>query len=144
MEKIPEALVEVLSPLVKDESFLQNDYFSGFEIKRMKFGPFGSIKEMSPQRVKMIIGGIIIMRVLIYNFIMRPWEVYKQQEKSKFKIDKLLNIGSILYNTMMGIFKLSVPAYEKNQSFLSEELRIKPKRTLLQAIGKILFKKRKK
>ena len=44
MEKIPEALVEVLAPLVKDESFMQNDYFTGFEIKRMKFGPFGSLK----------------------------------------------------------------------------------------------------
>ena len=53
---------------------------------------------------------------------------------------KLLNIGSVLYNAIVAIFKTSVPAYPNNQSFLSVELKIKPKKNTQQAIGnKILF-----
>jgi len=118
--------------LIKEEGFLQNDYFSQFEINRMKFGPFGTIREMNPQRSKLILGGIVLVRVFIYYFIMRPWEVLKQ-DKSKFKNEKLLNIGSILYNALMAIFKTSVPAYPNNQSFLSVELKIKPKKNTQQA-----------
>ncbi len=83
---IPSVLLHLLAPLIQEEGFLQNDYFSQFEINRMKFGPFGNLKEMNPQRAKLIIGGVILMRVLIYYFIMRPWEMFKQ-DKSKFKTE---------------------------------------------------------
>ena len=35
----------------------------------------------------------------------------------------------------MRIFKTSVPAYPSNQSFLSVDLKTKPKRNIQQAIG---------
>jgi len=78
------------------------------------------------------------MRVLIYYFIMRPWEMFKQ-DKSKFKTEKLLNIGSVLYNAIIAIFKTSVPAYPNNQSFLSVELKTKAKKSTQQAIGNTNF-----
>jgi len=140
LDSFPSALLELLGPIVKEDTFMQHDYFSIFEIKRMKFGPFGSLREMGPQRVKLILGGIILMRVLIYSFIMRPWEAFKQ-DKTKFKIDKLLNIGSILYNTVMGIFKLSVPAYDNNQSFLAVEHVTNPKKNVLQAVDNLVPEK---
>jgi len=61
-----------LESLVKEDGFLQHDYFSLFEINRTKFGPFGTIHEMTPQRTKLIIEGIFLIRVLISSFIMRP------------------------------------------------------------------------
>jgi len=140
LDSFPSALLELLGPIVKEDTFMQQDYFSVFEIKRMKFGPFGLIREMSQQRVKLILGGIILMRVLIYSFIMRPWEAFKQ-DKTKFKIDKLLNIGSILYNSVMGLFKASVPAYDNNQSFLAVEHVTRPKRNPLQAVDNFVPEK---
>jgi len=133
MNNFPAVLPPILSTLIQEDGFLQNDYFSQFEINRMKFGPFGTIREMNAQRCKLILGGIVMIRVFIYYFIMRPWETLKQ-DKSKFKSEKLLNIGSILYNTLMGIFRNTVPAYPNNQSFLSVELKIKPKKNTLQAL----------
>jgi len=58
----------------------------------MKFGPFGTIKEMTPPRIKLIVGGILIMRVLVYYFVMRPWEVFPQ-DKSKFKAESVIHWG---------------------------------------------------
>jgi len=133
MGNFPAVLPPILSTLIQEDGFLQNDYFSQFEINRMKFGPFGTIREMNSQRCKLILGGVVMIRVFIYYFIMRPWEVLKQ-DRSKFKSEKLLNIGSILYNTLMGIFRNTVPAYPNNQSFLSVELKIRPKKNTLPAL----------
>jgi len=41
---IPSVLLHLFAPLIQEEGFLQNDYFSQFEINRMKFGPFGNLK----------------------------------------------------------------------------------------------------
>ncbi len=48
---------------------------------------------------------------------------------------KMLNIGSILYHTIMIVLKSAVPSYQNNQSFLSLDLKVRPKKKLLQAIG---------
>jgi len=133
IQNIPPVLCQLLQSLVKENGFLQNDYFSLFEINRMKFGPFGTIREMNAQRCKLILGGVFIIRVFIYYFIMHPWEVFGQ-DKSKFKIDKLLNMGSIMYNMVMMIFKGSIPINANNQNFLSNDTKTRHKKTLQQAV----------
>ena len=86
-----------LGPLVKENSFLPYDYFSSFELNRLHFTNFGKTKfpkhlifllndfrDMNAQRGKLLLGGIIIIRALIYLIIMRPWDAFGQP-KSKFK-----------------------------------------------------------
>jgi len=137
VSNMPTELIQLFKNLTRENTFLQNDYFSLFEINRMKFGPFGTLREMSAQRVKLIIGGVFIMRVLIHFFIMRPWDGLSQK-KTQFKTEKLLNIASILYNATMGVFKTSVPAYPNNQNFLSMDLKVKHKKNIQQAFDEPL------
>ena len=52
------------------------------------------------------------------------------------KYRKLLNLGSILYHLVIDIFKTSVAICKNNQGFLSVDLKVHPKKKLLQAVGK--------
>lgn len=86
-----------LAQLTRENSFLPNDYFAAFELKRLKFNTFGNIKsvlydcsflpyrEMTSSRIKLVLGGIIIVRVLIYFVIMHPWDSFREG-KVKYKI----------------------------------------------------------
>jgi len=122
-----------MRPLVKENSFLPYDYFSSFELNRLHFTNFGKTKDMNAQRGKLLLGGIIIIRALIYLIIMRPWDAFGQP-KSKFKEEKLLNLGSIMYHTTINIFKGSLLVTPNNQSFLSVDLKVHPKKRPLQAM----------
>jgi len=44
MSNFPKILPVLLSTLIQEDGFLQSDYWSQFEINRVKFGPFGNLR----------------------------------------------------------------------------------------------------
>ena len=43
-------------------------------------------REMNPQRAKMIIAGLVLIRGFIYQIIMQAWDIYKI-DKKKLKVE---------------------------------------------------------
>jgi len=88
---------------------------------------------MNPQKSKMLIASVVIIRMFIHGILMRPKALLKVNPSPV----RLLNIGSLLYNLTMDIIRTSTPVYPKNQDFLTIDLRIKPRANLLKSLGKI-------
>lgn len=95
---------------------------------------FKGFRDMTEQRSKMLIAGIVVIRVFIHAIIMRC----KDSLKISAKAERLLNIGSFLYNVAMDLIRASAPVYTKNQDFLTVDLKMKPRSNLLKAFGKCL------
>jgi len=137
---LPNKVFDLLKLFTTENAFLPNDYFTAFELSRIKFGGFGTVRDMHSGGIKLIIGGIFLARIFLHSIIMHPWN-HLNQPKTKFKIEQILNVGSILYHVIMIVLKSSVPAYQNNQSFLSFDLKVRPKKKLLQALDDPLSEK---
>mgnify|MGYP006976748541 CR=1 FL=1 len=86
---------------------------------------------MDPEKSKMLINGIVIIRMFIQGMIMQCKELFKVNPD----YEKLLNIGSFLYNIAMDIIQQTSLVHLKNQDFLSPDLKLKPRQRLLKAFA---------
>jgi len=138
MSSFPTQTLHFLSRLCENESYLPPNYFTDFEINRLHFGYLGTLKHMNPERVKLIIGGIVFIRVFVHIILMQPWDAFSLS-KDKFNVEKIFNIGSVWYNVAMELFKSSVPLSEGGQKVLNLDLKIQPKKKLLNALSIFLL-----
>jgi len=90
---------------------------------------------MTPNRSKMIMGSLILIRILIHKIILRPWTVFYDIKKTKVNKQNLLTIASVLYYLTTGLYKRNLALQHNNQAFLTPEARVKPRSNPLPALG---------
>jgi len=65
---------------------------------------------------------------------MRPWENFKSVPEKKVDKKSLLNIGSLLYHTVLDLFRSKLVIHKDNQNHLSRELKVKARARALMAM----------
>lgn len=134
----PEQLADFIASVSESKCVPPNHFLFEFEIKRLTFTHYGTLKNMSEFHSKMIIGMFLICRILIYQFFVRPWtelrkgSVMEAPSKDSCVRLNLKTIASILYHSLMDIIRGTVPVVHGNQKFLSPDLKIKPRTTILK------------
>lgn len=115
-----------MGDFTEEGAILPNDYFTNFELKRLHLTYYGSVKDMNPDRSKLLLAGIFFFRCFIYGVLLNYTGPLKLG-KGAVKKEKLLNICSILYLVGIDHIKLSAPTSTNNQSFLSKDLKVTQK-----------------
>ena len=123
-KKLPEEFFYLLSTLTENGAQLPDDYFSTFEISRLQFSHFGSLKNVLPWHSKILIGGLVLVRMFCFKVIMQFNEVLGLQDSYQ---QKALNIASVMYNIIMEHLRSLAPILHKNQTLVLSELKVTPR-----------------
>lgn len=131
-ETFPRSLSNFIASISENQCTPPDRFLFDFEIRRLGFTHFGTLKNMTELHSKMIIGMFLLVRVLIYQFLVSPWKELKDVMIGASKDDpitknNLKNIASIFYHVVMDLFRGKVPVINNNQVFLTAELKIRPK-----------------
>lgn len=107
-------------------------------------------RRANEHRAKMILGSYVIIRILLLEVIMRPWQVLPKTAQDKINLRlrnkrgltliyyrNLLNIGSIFYHALTDVFRTNLQPNKDNQAFVHPEDRVLAVKELLSATGKI-------
>lgn len=133
----PVQLAEFIANISENGCAPPNHFLFEFEIRRLQYTHYGTLKNLTDNHSKMIIGMFLLMRVLIYQFFVKPWTEIRKGSKldppgkeDQTKLN-LKTIASILYHCLMDLYKSKLPVIPGNQNFLPPELKIKPRTDIL-------------
>ena len=137
--KFPLALSSFIATITENQSAPPERFLLDFEINRLSFTHFGTMKDMTEDHSKMIIGMFVLVRIMIYQFFVMPWTEIRKgvglapPPKDSLAKLNLKTIASILYHSVLDFFKGKVPIQSGNQKFLPPHLKIKPTNTIMAA-----------
>jgi len=131
-------LIHFMISMSESTGVLPRDFMFDFELKRLQFTYYGTLKQMTPNRSKMIMGSLILIRILIHKIILRPWTVFYDIKKTKVNKQNLLTIASVLYYLTTGLYKRNLALQHNNQAFLTPEARVKPRSNPLPALDEVV------
>lgn len=95
------------------------------------------IRNVTPMKVKMLIGSFFLVKGLIFNFLTQPWTVLPKVKKSSKLVKynysfsdynlqrNLKSYSSVLYRMVMDIYLEHLTISKNNQSYITPEKRIK-------------------
>jgi len=125
--------------LIEKSAVIPDFYLTDFELRRLEFTYGGTLRNTNELRGKLLIGGYTLIRILLQEIIMRPWQVLPGVKMEKVNQRNLLNVGSIFYHALMDIFKIKVLLLKENQSYIPLEDRVKPTKKMVQATGTFIY-----
>jgi len=82
-ELMPSELLNVLASISGNLSVPPQNYFLDFELSRLHFTYYATLKNVTPIRTKMILSTFMIIRILIHKFLVSPWERFKKVKEGK-------------------------------------------------------------
>eukprot|EP01017_Pseudomicrothorax_dubius_P043394 TRINITY_DN7217_c0_g1_i3.p1 TRINITY_DN7217_c0_g1~~TRINITY_DN7217_c0_g1_i3.p1 ORF type:complete len:604 (-),score=119.35 TRINITY_DN7217_c0_g1_i3:60-1802(-) len=132
-ETVPGTLIEYFALLTQVKGIVPQNFYFDFELRRMEFTIYATNKNYKPERTKMIIAFQILIRTLIYKFLLRPWEVNPKVKKGENFRRNMKTLASVLYHIILDHMKMSAPVIQKNQIHLPNFAKIKPKAEPLYA-----------
>jgi len=135
-QPLPPFLCEFLASITENDAMFPNNHLTPFEIKRLEFTHYATTKNMTDGKSKMLIGSHLLLRILLCDIIMRPWEVLPELKNKKFesnRIRNLLSVASIMYHALMEIFNKDNRLLTENQKFIEPNGRLKPIKKLIMA-----------
>lgn len=83
---ISKNLFRFLCSISEDSGVLPHNFMFDFEVKRLQFTYYATLKYQTQLKSKMVIGLFILLRVLLHKMIMRPWTVIPGLKKDKVKM----------------------------------------------------------
>jgi len=132
-EKLPQIFYLSLVSLIEKSARIPDFYLTDFELRRLEFTYGGTLRNTNEMRAKLLIGGYVLIRILLQEIIMRPWQLLPGVKMDKVNQRNLVNVGSIFYHALMDIFKVKVLLLKENQSYIPVEDRVKPTKKMAQA-----------
>jgi len=117
-----ETALEFLAGLALGDKYAPGYLLSPFELKRLSINGYGRIVEQTHERAQMIISSIVVIRVFVYQLMMRAKEwskqvYWNQNYEINFKI-----LASLTYRIVLEIWTELLPIV--NHSI--KELNIEP------------------
>jgi hypothetical protein len=92
IKKYPDDLINFLKAITSRNSIVPDKYLSTLEMVRLKFSIYGSLKEQTFERKKMLVLGFIVVRIIIKCMLCIPDQIFH---------DVRLNPHMIQYNSNM-------------------------------------------
>jgi len=100
---LPHSLCEFLASMTENDAMYPNGHLTAFEIKRLQFTHYATTKyqfliilyfklstrNMTEAKSKMLIGSHLLLRTLLCNLIMRPWEVLPSLKRKRFESNRI-------------------------------------------------------
>jgi hypothetical protein len=71
-KKLPKSFLKFLASLSEEGNLLPDDYFTPFELRRLKFTYYGCLRKTTSNETKIALTGILLFRLFIYRVLMRP------------------------------------------------------------------------
>lgn len=123
-ESLTKPLLQFLGRWTHDRQVPPQNFLFDFEINRLGFDSFAQFKDMNPPKGQMICAMFIILRVLLYIVVLRPFSLKLCEPTDQIKVNTRM-IASILYITLMDYLKGVIPINHNNQIHLGPENKIK-------------------
>ena len=127
---IPHELLGFMASISENNCVPPPNFYTEFELKRLKFSEFGTIKGVTDKTAKLVIGMFLFVRVLIFEIVLYPWSKAKdfvQGIRYNALVEKnLKTFASILHIVFNDYIRSVVPVDLKSQADLSAEDKIKP------------------
>eukprot|EP01017_Pseudomicrothorax_dubius_P034700 TRINITY_DN4783_c0_g1_i9.p1 TRINITY_DN4783_c0_g1~~TRINITY_DN4783_c0_g1_i9.p1 ORF type:complete len:180 (-),score=39.73 TRINITY_DN4783_c0_g1_i9:251-790(-) len=121
----PKPFFEFLSRITSNGVPALPNYLFEFELNRLVFTNFSTLKEMTDIRRKMIITCFILVRALLYTNILRVYEVNPSYNSKPNVKTMLLTMGSIISVMIRDYLRLNMHMVPNNQVHLPVELKAK-------------------
>ena len=81
------------------------DYYAfPFEYNRFRFTKFGSLDKATPELTRLLVAGVLVIRILITEVLLKPSEVFSKQTENKDLAKNCQIIALLLYNTFVNYF----------------------------------------
>ena len=129
-EIFPNDLALFLATISEDQCVPLNNFYLNMELDRLSFSQFGTLKGMTEAHSKMVIAVFMVVRVLVYQFLLEPWSQLSSLKLNIPKSDTIRKgfktLGSILTIFLEDFIKISVMLQNGNQNHLSPEVKIQP------------------
>jgi len=71
--EIPMEVIEFFASVTENLNVMPTGFLFPFEINRLEFTQFLTLKNMNPMRSKMMIGMFFLIRMLVFYFMTQPW-----------------------------------------------------------------------
>ena len=65
----------MLVSLIEKSAIVPDFYLTDFELRRLEFTYGGTLRNTNEMRGKLLIGGYVLIRILLQEVIMRPWQL---------------------------------------------------------------------
>jgi hypothetical protein len=133
-KKLPDDFFRLLSTLVENGAHLPNKYFSHFELCRLPFSAFGALKGVKAWHSKVLIGGLVVVRMFIIGIIMRHTLIIQYLRENN---DVAMVVGSVMYHcTMDHLRSLAGINYEMDKTIITG-LKVAPLPKLEMPLSKV-------
>jgi hypothetical protein len=86
-------------------------------------------RNMNEKRARMIIGFFVLIRVLIFKVILRPWECQAGLNMTETLRRNAKTLGSVMFYVVVDYFRNTIPTCPNNQIHLPNDWKIKPRNT---------------
>ena len=123
-KKLPAEMMEFFGTISENGALLPDDYFTKFELGRLQYTYYGCLKNMDSNKSKVLIAGIFFFRAFLKGVLMDYTGTLGLPKKT-ITGDKILNIGSVLYNMAIEYVKMLTTASKDAQSQLATDIKIK-------------------
>lgn len=111
-------------------------FYTEYELRRMGFSEFGTLRGMTEERSKMVLGMTLVAKVLIFQVLLHPWkeaQMFVEDESAMVSIgnkeatrERLMVFASILHIVLDESIKSKVAGDPQSQKILSFHDKIKP------------------
>jgi hypothetical protein len=132
-KRLPDDFFRMISTLTENGAHLPNKYFSHFELCRLPFSAFGALKGVKAWHSKVLIGGLVVVRMFILGIIMKHILVIPYIKENK---EVAMVVGSVMYQcTMDHLRSLAGINYETDKVVITG-LKVAPLSKLEQPLSK--------
>lgn len=97
-KRLPDDFFRFISTLTENGAQLPNKYFSHFELCRLPYSAFGALKGLKDWHSKVLIGGLVVVRMFIIGIIMKHILVIPYMKENK---EIAMVVGSVMYQCTM-------------------------------------------
>lgn len=135
---MPREIFAYLASISENQCIPPNGFYFEFELKRLSFNHLGALTEMDELKSKMILCISFFARILIFQFLLMPWQEVKIASSAKkgkpFSSDipknentkkNLKTIGSILMHLIEDMFTTTIKSDLNSQKKIAPKDRIK-------------------
>ena len=115
--KLPRYILKFLCSISENGCVPLPDFYTGFELKRLRFSTIGSLKHLQPEHSKMVIAIFMLGRILVYYILLNQATYGPKPDTKNRKAQRNAKvIASIISIVIEDIVKSTVPFAYKHQS----------------------------
>ncbi|KAL4506482.1 hypothetical protein ABPG72_000053 [Tetrahymena utriculariae] len=120
-EALGKETFNLLKEMTSNGCHLPNNYLQRFEMNRLHFSYYGSIKNVIQNSQNMLILCLVLIRLLIYKIVLPYYNIDTSKPKNQQYIDNCTWIGSIMHWLIVDYLKQNCPTIPQNLAHIQVE-----------------------